>query len=43
MTRLRRHQLKHPVDDEVFRTPTGQLWSSDRINHAIIKLVGKGE
>lgn len=45
MNRLRRYRLKHPADagDAMFRTPTGRLWSSDRINHAIINLVGKGE
>lgn len=45
MNRLRRHRLKHPadIDDAMFRTSTGKLWSSDRINHAIINLVGKGE
>lgn len=45
MNRLRRHRLMHPAaaDDAMFRTPTGRLWSSDRINHGIVNLVGKGE
>lgn len=27
----------------MFRTPTGRLWSSDRINHGIVNLIGRGE
>ena len=44
LNRLRRHRLKHPVaaDDAMFRTATGKLWSSDRINHAVKNLTDDG-
>ena len=44
MARLLRHRLAHPADagDVMFRTATGRLWASDRINHAVKNLTGDG-
>lgn len=44
MTRLVKHRLRHPadVDDAMFRTATGRLWASDRINHAVKNLTDEG-
>lgn len=42
MARLMRHRLAHPAaaDDAMFRTSAGNLWASDRINHAVKALTG---
>jgi site-specific recombinase XerD len=39
-----RHRLRHPAaaDDAMFRTATGRLWASDRINHAMTALTEGG-
>ncbi|HJE84072.1 MAG TPA: site-specific integrase [Corynebacterium amycolatum] len=44
LNRLREHRLQHPAaaDDAMFRTATGLLWSSDRINHAVKNLTDDG-
>jgi integrase len=44
MARLMRHRLRHPAaaDDAMFRTATGRLWASDRINHAMTALTEGG-